>query len=57
MVEEETHLYISLRCMEIQREGYSLYAGGGLLKDSAEQSEWEETEAKMGTMRAVINKD
>ena len=54
MVEDETHLYISLRCMEIQQEGYSLYAGGGLLKDSVEQSEWEETEAKMGTMRRVI---
>lgn len=54
MVNDETHLYISLRCMEIQQKGYSLYAGGGLLKDSVEQSEWEETEAKMGTMRAVI---
>ena len=33
---------------------YRLYAGGGLLKDSECQSEWEETEAKMNTMRQLF---
>ena len=50
-----THLYVSLRCMQILPHHYRLYAGGGLLKDSEEEQEWQETEAKMETMRALIN--
>lgn len=50
-----THLYVSLRCMNIEREAYHLYAGGGLLKDSLEEQEWQETEAKLGTMRRLLN--
>lgn len=49
----ETHLYVSLRCMQILENSYRLYAGGGLLLNSVEQQEWEETEAKMETMKAV----
>lgn len=53
-VQAETHLYVSLRCMQITREYFRLYAGGGLLRDSVEQKEWRETEAKMETMRQCI---
>ena len=49
-----THLYVSLRCMNIDRDVYHLYAGGGLLKDSVEEQEWLETEAKLETMRQVM---
>lgn len=49
-----THLYVSLRCMEIFANGYQLYAGGGLLSDSVEEQEWQETEAKMETMRNLL---
>ncbi|MCL6749052.1 isochorismate synthase [Prevotella sp. TCVGH] len=49
----ETHLYVSLRCMQILENSYRLYAGGGLLLDSVEQQEWEETEAKMETMKKI----
>ncbi|MGM9723081.1 MAG: chorismate-binding protein [Prevotella sp.] len=49
-----TNLFVSLRCMELLQSGYDLYAGGGILKDSEEQSEWEETVAKMATMREII---
>ena len=52
---EATHLYVSLRCMEIQPGNYQLHAGGGLLRDSVEQQEWDETEAKMETMRNLIH--
>lgn len=52
----ETNLFVSLRCMEILRNGCDLYAGGGILKDSEEQSEWEETVAKMAAMREIIFK-
>ena len=50
----ETHLYVSLRCMNIDSGFYHLYAGGGLLQDSTEQQEWQETEAKLETMRRCI---
>lgn len=49
-----THLYVTLRCMEILPDAYRLYAGGGLLADSDEEREWQETEAKLQTMRKII---
>ena len=49
-----THLYVSLRCMQIFDNYYRLYAGGGLLSDSTEQQEWDETEAKMETALEVF---
>ena len=51
--EDGTHLYVSLRCMEILPKHYSLYAGGGLLKESICLQEWQETEIKMETMRQL----
>lgn len=50
----ETRLFVSLRCMEITPQGYILHAGGGLLPESDEAREWQETEDKMDTMRAVL---
>ena len=52
--EASTHLYVSLRCMNIEDNHYHLYAGGGLLKDSMMEQEWQETEAKLETMRKCI---
>lgn len=49
-----THLFVSLRCMQITADCYRLYAGGGLLMDSTEEQEWQETEAKLETMRRCI---
>ncbi len=49
-----THLYVSLRCMNIGADTCHLYAGGGLLRDSIEQQEWLETEAKLETMRRLL---
>ena len=49
-IEGSSDLYVSLRCMQIAGRTCTLYAGGGLISDSVEQSEWEETEAKMLTM-------
>ena len=53
-ISPQTHLYVSLRCMQITDSQYRLYAGGGLLRDSVEEQEWMETEAKMETMRRVL---
>jgi len=53
-VEGRTHLFVTLRCMQIFSDGYRLYAGGGLLKDSVEEQEWQETETKLDTMRNLF---
>ena len=49
-----THLFVSLRCMELLDDACILYVGGGLLPDSVEEQEWQETEAKMETMRQLL---
>ena len=54
VAQEDTHLYVSLRCMNIDSDVCHLYAGGGLLKDSVEEQEWLETEAKMETMKKLL---
>ena len=49
-----TTLYVSLRCMQILPDACLLYAGGGLLPESTEDREWQETEAKLQTMRQLL---
>jgi len=49
-----THLYVSLRCMEIGASACRLYAGGGILPDSVMEQEWQETEMKLETMRQCL---
>lgn len=53
-IKGDTHLFVSLRCMEIDGNTCHLYAGGGLLKESVEQTEWKETEVKLKTMKDVL---
>ncbi|MGI6231931.1 MAG: isochorismate synthase, partial [Prevotella sp.] len=52
--EGTTNLYVSLRCMEIDVNHCTLYAGGGLLRESQEEKEWQETEAKLQTMKVLL---
>lgn len=57
-INEETHLYVNLRCMEIVNSNLNtnlkrqaiLYAGGGITKDSVPEREWLETELKCKTV-------
>lgn len=49
-----SHLFVMLRCMHICGAHYDLYAGGGLVADSTEEEEWQETEAKLYAMRATL---
>ncbi|MBP5339191.1 MAG: chorismate-binding protein [Prevotella sp.] len=53
-LDHTTHLFVSLRCMQITANHYRLYAGGGLLPESNEDQEWMETEAKLDTMRQCL---
>ncbi len=50
-----TAMYVSLRCMRIFDDHYRLYAGGGILAQSEESLEWDETVFKMQAMLSIIN--
>lgn len=52
--EGETNLYVNLRCAHAINDKLSLYAGGGILKDSNLESEWAETNWKMNTILSVL---
>lgn len=47
-------LYINLRSMEVSRDYFFLYIGGGITKDSVAEDEWNETELKAQTLLNVI---
>ena len=53
-IDDATSLFVSLRCMHIMPDRFRLYAGGGLLRESSEEQEWQETCAKMQAMRKLI---
>lgn len=53
-INQESHLFVNLRCMQLGDTSARLYAGGGVLGDSDPQREWEETELKMNTLLSVI---
>ena len=50
----QTHLFVSLRCMQLFSSRAVLYAGGGVMPESTEQEEWDETCRKLETMLEVL---
>ncbi len=53
--EDETQVYVNLRCMEFRNSEALLYAGAGVTEDSDPQKEWEETETKLHTLLTIIH--
>lgn len=53
--DENTDLFVNLRCMQIFKDKLRLFAGGGILPSSDLESEWKETEHKLQTILSVIN--
>ncbi|MCI0751758.1 MAG: chorismate-binding protein [Flammeovirgaceae bacterium] len=53
-IQQDTHLFVNLRCMQVQENEGILYAGAGVTIDSDPEKEYEETEMKMNTLRSVI---
>lgn len=51
---EASHLFVNLRCMQLFADEAWLYAGAGVTADSIPEKEWEETEMKMNTLLDVI---
>lgn len=54
VVKKETHLFVNLRCMRLSENRASLFVGGGIVKDSIPENEWEETQHKSQTMLKVL---
>ena len=52
--EEQSVIYVNLRCAQLLESSVNLYVGGGLTADSDIEMEWEETENKARTMLNVI---
>ena len=52
--EGSARLFVMLRCMRVLHDRCRLYAGGGIMPDSREETEWQETEAKMQPMRRLL---
>ena len=52
--QSEFHFYVNLRSMEVFKDKFILYLGGGFNNGSVKEKEWEETENKAKTMEAAI---
>ena len=52
--EHETNLFVNLRCGHFLGDKTTLYAGGGILKDSNLGAEWNETNWKMNTILQTL---
>ena len=54
--QQETNLYVNLRCLQFFEEGSIIYSGGGITIDSDPEMEWEETCFKAETLLSVLEK-
>lgn len=48
------HYFVNLRCMQVTKDNFILYVGGGITESSDPEKEWEETENKAQTLLSVI---
>ena len=53
-IENQTDLYVNLRCMQIDTTQAHLYMGCGITKDSIPEKEWEESKNKSMTMKRIL---
>lgn len=54
--EAEANYFVNLRCMQCFSNGFRLFAGGGIVKGSDALAEWEETRAKIETIRTNLKR-
>jgi len=54
--QDQTNIFVNLRCMKIAASNMTVFAGGGITKDSVPEKEWEETELKSRTLLSLIEK-
>lgn len=51
---KKTALFVNLRCMQAKNALYRIYVGGGIVKGSIPENEWQETINKSQTMLDVL---
>ncbi len=51
---EETNIFVNLRCMKVMKHYATLFAGAGIIVNSNPEKEWNETEIKMQTLLKVF---
>jgi isochorismate synthase len=55
MDESNVDLFVNIRCAQLYENGFRVYAGAGINKDSNPQSEWNETVSKLKVMRSILD--
>jgi isochorismate synthase len=53
-IDDQTDLFVNLRCMEIRDSQAHLFMGCGITKDSIPEKEWEESSNKSATMKRIL---
>jgi isochorismate synthase len=53
-VEDESHIFVNLRCMQIRNQQALIYAGAGITRDSDPDREWNETEIKGNIIQKAL---
>jgi len=53
-IDNETNLFVNLRCMQLFDAEISIYIGGGITKGSNAEKEWEETVFKAEVMKKIL---
>jgi isochorismate synthase len=53
-INNNTHIYVNLRCMQVTEKALVFYAGAGITEDSEPDKEFLETEMKMDILRRVV---
>jgi len=53
-MDNKSHLFVNLRCLQLFNRKYVLYSGAGITASSVAEREWEETDNKMMTMLNVM---
>jgi isochorismate synthase len=54
-LQNQSHLYVNLRCMQFFKDRLRIYAGAGVTKDSVPKEEWAETMMKMDNLKKLFN--
>lgn len=54
LLQKKSRLYVNLRCAKMGNNEALLFAGGGIVKHSDVESEWNELELKLNTMKKAI---
>lgn len=52
--ENQSSLFVNIRCMQLVKDAMLFYAGCGITEDSEPMAEWEETCQKMNTLKNVV---